>query len=404
MKGKKRLAILLLLCILTDCFGIVCHAEDLAAMGQKAADFGVYATYKEGRKDYFTAETKNGKSELQIRGGTSITAKGIPENIRSLVVYPIVSEDTAAWAWFSACMNGKGTDLAPYEIYFLDQKGEKTSAENVTITISIPGNMGNPAVFSLSSGGDLNMLSAQKGSGKMTFRADGREYYILAEKINPTPTVTPTPSAKPSPPENMVNYGTGFSPLKLRSSRQTRTTITLNWSRVSEADGYIIYGNHCNRKGKTYGYAKLKTITGNRTLSWTQTGRAVGNSYKYRIKAYKLVNGKKKIIAVSARIHACTKGGKYGTAKRVSVSRTGRWKEIESLSLKKGKTVRIRAKEITADKKPVYSHRKIGYESSNKKIATVTADGVIKGKGKGTCTIWVYAQDGIYKKIKVTVK
>ena len=40
---------------------------------------------------------------------------------------------------------------------------------------------------------------------------------------------------------------------------------------------------------------------------------------------------------------------------------------------------------------------------ANTSIATVSSKGVIKGKKKGTCYVYVYAQNGVYKKIKVTV-
>lgn len=434
MKGKKRLAILLLLCILTDCFSSICHAENSAAVGQMAADFGVYATYKEGQKSYFTAETKDGKSEIQIPDGTSIAAEGISEDIRSLVVYPIVSEDTEAWAWFLACMNGKGINFAPYEIYFLNQNGEKTSAENVMITISMPQSMKNPAVFSLSSSGNLKKLSAQNSGGGVAFQTDGSEYYVLAEEtapavtptpaapvnpdpvISPTPTVTPTPtitpiptvsptpSAKPSKPgENTVSYGTGFSPLRAYSTKQSSTSITLNWSRLSEADGYIIYGNQCNNNGKVYQYKKLKTLSGNRIVSWTQKQCKKGTFYKYKVKAYKIVNGKKKIIATSMSVHACTKGGNYGLAKAVVIKSIGSSKNVGSIVLKKGKAARIRTEELKRDKK-IRHHLGFRYETSNKKVATVTADGVIKAVGKGKCTIIVYTQNGVYKEISVRVR
>lgn len=39
-----------------------------------------------------------------------------------------------------------------------------------------------------------------------------------------------------------------------------------------------------------------------------------------------------------------------------------------------------------------------------KKVVTVTSDSVIKAMRKGNCKIWVYAQNGIYKVITVTVK
>ena len=42
--------------------------------------------------------------------------------------------------------------------------------------------------------------------------------------------------------------------------------------------------------------------------------------------------------------------------------------------------------------------------SGNTKAVTVTSDGVIKAMRKGNCKIWVYAQNGVYKALKITVK
>ena len=52
----------------------------------------------------------------------------------------------------------------------------------------------------------------------------------------------------------------------------------------------------------------------------------------------------------------------------------------------------------------IKQHRKIKFESSDKAIATVNAKGKITGKKKGKATVYAYAQNGIYKAIKVTVK
>ena len=43
------------------------------------------------------------------------------------------------------------------------------------------------------------------------------------------------------------------------------------------------------------------------------------------------------------------------------------------------------------------------YMTSNKKVATVNSSGKITAKGKGTCYIYVYAHNGVSKKVKVTV-
>ena len=74
-----------------------------------------------------------------------------------------------------------------------------------------------------------------------------------------------------------------------------------------------------------------------------------------------------------------------------------------SVSLAVGKTFTIQAEQVLKDK-PIAGHQNIKYESSNSKVASVTSKGVIKAKSKGTCYIYVYAQNGMYKRIKVTVK
>ena len=81
----------------------------------------------------------------------------------------------------------------------------------------------------------------------------------------------------------------------------------------------------------------------------------------------------------------------------------GNKKNDTEVTLKKGKTAQITAIEIKKDKK-IKHHRNLCYESSNTKVVTVTSDGVIKAMRKGNCKIWVYAQNGIYKVITVTVK
>ena len=49
-------------------------------------------------------------------------------------------------------------------------------------------------------------------------------------------------------------------------------------------------------------------------------------------------------------------------------------------------------------------YRGLCYESSNSKVATVTKSGKIKAIKKGTGKIYVYAQNGAYKTITITVK
>ena len=68
------------------------------------------------------------------------------------------------------------------------------------------------------------------------------------------------------------------------------------------------------------------------------------------------------------------------------------------------KVVKKVSKKKTSKKQVSIHIAKFRYESTNKNIATVTSKGKIKAKKKGTCYIYIYAQNGCYKKVKVKVK
>lgn len=193
-----------------------------------------------------------------------------------------------------------------------------------------------------------------------------------------------------------ITLDTTYRKLALRASASTKTTNVLKWNKVADADGYVIYGNRCNSKGKTYQMVKQAVIKNNATTTWTDKALTSGTYYKYYIKAYKLVDGKKVWLAKSKVVHVTTTGGKYGNAKSLKVNKT-------AVSLSKGKTFAIKAEQIIKSL-TIRKHANIKYESSNSKIASVTGKGVIKANKKGTCYIYVYAQNGKYKRIKVTVK
>lgn len=196
-----------------------------------------------------------------------------------------------------------------------------------------------------------------------------------------------------NPPKGDGDYkGSNFGLLRAQTTKLKKNSVTVKWNKVKNADGYIVYGAKCGAKSK---YKVLKVVSG-KTTSYTHKKLKKGTYYKYNIVAFKYVNGVKVTLAASKKIHATTLGGKYGVAKAVKLNKS-------KVKIKKGKTFKIKASEIKKDKK-IKRHRAICYESSNTKIATVNSKGKIKAKKKGKCTIYVYAQNGVYKTVKVTVK
>ena len=196
--------------------------------------------------------------------------------------------------------------------------------------------------------------------------------------------------------DGKVTMDKSYSRLRLRVPISTKTTNVLKWTKQTGADGYVIYSNHCNTGEKKYKIVQRVVIKDGSTTTWVDKNLDGGTYYKYCIKAYKLVNGKKVWLAKSKVVHSTTTGGKYGNAKTVKVNKT-------ALSLTKGKTFTIKAEQVVKDL-PIKKHTDIKYESSNTKVASVTGKGVIKAKKKGTCYIYVYAQNGMYRRMKVTVK
>lgn len=248
---------------------------------------------------------------------------------------------------------------------------------------------------------DNEKVATTDENGKVTAVGNGTaEITVTTEDGKITASIMITVKV---PDEPTINKTTGFRRLRARSVKQTKTSVTLQWNIIKNADGYFIYGNRCNTGTKSYKYRKLATITGGDISTWTQKDLKKGTYYKYVVKAYRLVNGKKVVTDTSISVHAVTGGGKYGNAKAVSVTQIGNKRNVSKITLKMGKTAQIKAKEVKKDKK-IERHRKLCYESSNTKVATVTPDGLIRATGKGTCTIWVYAQNGIYKALKITVK
>lgn len=245
-------------------------------------------------------------------------------------------------------------------------------------------------------------------NGKVTAVGDGTVIITAKSSNGKTETITITVKTEPEEEEQKeetdtdiatdgtITFDTTFQKLRLAEAKATKNAMKLSWKQVSGADGYVLYGAQCNTKDHRYKLKAIAAIKDGAKTTYTNKRLKAGTYYKYCIRAYKLIDGKKVWLAKSKTIHVTTAGGKYGNAKAVKVSNT-------KVILKKGKSLVIKAQQI-AENKPIKQHVNIKFESTNTKIATVTKNGRIKAKKKGTCYIYVYAQNGVYKRISVTVK
>lgn len=139
---------------------------------------------------------------------------------------------------------------------------------------------------------------------------------------------------------------------------------------------------------------KGKTTTLKPDSSWKNVKYSTSN------KKVATVDKKGKVKAVAAGIAKITvKSGSESIVYTITVPGTTAIKGIKSsVSIKKGKRYTLKPKLSYTEKAD-----KVTYKSSNKKIATVSKKGVIKGKKKGTATITIKSGK-ITKKCKVKVK
>lgn len=191
--------------------------------------------------------------------------------------------------------------------------------------------------------------------------------------------------------------GTKYAPLKFKSTKQTKTSITLNWTKVKGATKYVIYGNKCGSYNKM---KKLARVTG-KTKAFKEvagTKIAKGKYYKFIIVALDKDN---LVVSTSKVAHVASKGGKVGNYKSVTIKKAVLAKAKKQ---KVGKNLKLNAKANRASSLKVKSHRTLRYESTDTKIAGVSSKGTIKARKKGTCYVYAYAQNGVCKTVKVVVK
>ena len=239
--------------------------------------------------------------------------------------------------------------------------------------------------------GTLTYYPTRYKNGRLEFTTTHfSDYAIIYDESEKNDT-----DSDDSSEETPIQVDTSYAALRLRVIKSAKNSNVLKWTKYTGADGYVIYGSQCNIGGRKYKLVKLADVSGDQT-TWTSTKLKKGTYYKYNVKAYKLVDGRQVWLATAKVVHATTTGGKYGNAKGVRVNQA-------KFTLTAGERAVIRAEQIR-ERLPIKHHTDIKFESSDPSVVTVNRSGVIRAKQKGTAYIYVYAQNGIYKKVRVIVK
>ena len=293
-------------------------------------------------------------------------------------------KDPSIYAWNDGDQDGDGTITLPYLITKDDNEWIKDlSIDNWTYgkTAKKP------------------VAEAKYGDVVYTYYSSSKKQLSAAPTMPGTYYVKATVTGT----EGFSKLASGYVQFKiykpalvLKATPRTKTTENLKWTKLTKIDGYMVYYAKCGRDMKYY-----KTYSKSRT-SMVKRDLKKGTAYKYRIKAYKVVNGKKVIVASAYVSHAIAGGysKKHTDAKSVSVP-------DKYVNLSVGESYKIKVK-VTKLKKSRnlldYDHDMyVRFSSSDSSIAYVAADGTIKGKQAGTCRINATALNGMTAVVYVTV-
>ena len=198
--------------------------------------------------------------------------------------------------------------------------------------------------------------------------------------------------------EAKLDVNSGFK------ANASKSKITVKWGEVEGAERYDIYATYCKKGSKP---EKIASVDGN-TLSYTikkLDGKPIDTEKNIKVYtvAYRKVGNKYKKIARSLEAHIAGYNNKtYSNVKKVTLNSGA---EKLDITLEKGDTFRIEPKAVLKDSSKAMLHHVAAfrYVSSDTEVATVDENGLITGQGKGTCIIYVYAQNGYAAKVIVTV-
>ncbi len=180
--------------------------------------------------------------------------------------------------------------------------------------------------------------------------------------------------------------------------------VTVVWGKVNKADGYDIYAQECYVNFNSKSLIKsVKGASATRVTISSINGKSLAklDTIKLRVKAYKLVNGKKKYIDNSVMLHIVTNSSKYTNIKKVLLPQKSYVLGVkQTIQLKPGYT-KADASKMVLD--GTHGARYL-YACTNKNVATVDAKGRIKAKAAGKCTVYVITVNGTTQAVQIIVK
>ena len=184
-----------------------------------------------------------------------------------------------------------------------------------------------------------------------------------------------------------------YRTLQLMLTRCDSSTVRFSWNQVSKADGYDLYYARGNSSGTSFRVENSTKLDSPELTAWMYNNLKKNTYYKFVLRAYRMENKKPVYFARSKAVYVYT-GDTFLTDVTVNSAK---------VELSAGETYNLKPATST-DGNKVTTPYCIACESSDEEVATVTNKGVITAMKSGTCYVYVFTQNGLGVRVKVTVK
>lgn len=258
-----------------------------------------------------------------------------------------------------------------------DKKETRTVGEKLAATATV--SVSSVTLKEKQSTGTVKVTGLAYGDSITSWRSTNTKVFTVSGKADGTCKLT---GVKKGNAELEITLASGLK--KTVTVKVQAKTVTT--SRISGLAKKMTV----KKGGKTTLKPVITPATSQQKVTYSSSNKSVAT-----VSSKGVITAKK---AGTAKITVKSGSKKVTVTVTVPKTKTTAIKVGEKVSVKKGKTYSLKAKTT-----PSNSDEKITYSTSNKKIATVSKSGRIKGVTKGTATITIKSGK-IVKKVKVTVK
>ncbi|MDO5294304.1 MAG: fibronectin type III domain-containing protein, partial [bacterium] len=143
-------------------------------------------------------------------------------------------------------------------------------------------------VYMKTNNGQYKKVYTNKGASKVTYTRSGlKKGYRYSFKVRAYNKLNgKTAYGKMSSVASIRMPVT--APSSAKAKKDSKTSVKVSWSKVSDVTGYEVY-----MKTGSKSYSKVATIKKSNTCSYKKTKLKKGTKYTFRVRAYKVVDGKK---------------------------------------------------------------------------------------------------------------